>query len=187
MLVFSDTNGRITHTIQCPEECYDRYEGYIVHAGGISPETHYVSGTDVVLMGTPPSIHHTFDYATSSWLIPGERLVLVKEQAKQGISDARNVAEVQGFTAFGKLFDSDPRAVQRISVAVQAAQAVGETFSIEWTCADNSTITLDHDQMLALPAFMADAANALHTKSRMLKAAIDAAQTLEEVESIQWN
>lgn len=131
-----------------------------------------------------PSPFHVLDQATFTWVLDLPR---ARETARQRITAARNAEEGQGFLAYGKLFDSDAAAVQRILGAAQAAQIVGESFEIEWTCADNSTITLDYAQMIALPAVMADAANAMHVKSRSLKAAIDAAQTIEEINSIQWN
>lgn len=131
-----------------------------------------------------PSPFHVLNSVSFEW-VPD--LSKARETAKQGITLARNIEESQGFLAFGKLFDSDPVAIQRILGAVQAANSVGSSFSIEWTCADNSTIELGYEQMLALPAFMADAANQLHIKARTLKAAIESAQTVEEINSIQWS
>ena len=141
-------------------------------------------GIDRVVLGelvrapARPSPYHVFDRESASWLLD---LNSLRELTKQRITAARNAEEGLGFMAYGKLFDSDAQAIQRISIAVQAASSIGASFSIEWTCADNSTITLDYSQMLALPAFMADTANSLHIKARTLKAAVDAAQTVEDI------
>lgn len=131
-----------------------------------------------------PTYPATWDGVTHTW-IPD--LIRAREEARNRITVARNAAELAGFNAYGKPFDSDPVAVQRISVAVQAAQAMGEAFSIEWTCADDSTILLDYPQMMALPTYMAVAANVLHVKARTLKGVIDTADTIEEIEAVQWS
>ena len=161
----------------------------MLHEGEQAIEGNSVPGCARVVAGeiqhgpTRPSPFHVFNQESFDW-IPD--LSGAREAARQRITAARNTAEGQGFLAFGKVFDSDAAAIQRILGAAQAAQIVGNSFSIEWTCADNSTILLDQSQMLALPAVMADAANAMHIKARSLKAEIDAAQTIEEITSIQW-
>jgi hypothetical protein len=97
--------------------------------------------------------------------------------------------ETQGFPYLGKVFDSDPRSVQRISVAVAAAQAAlgaGAPFSIDWTCADNSTITMDGQQMAALPVAFAIWGDALHQQAKALRAQIEAATTVEDVQAVAW-
>lgn len=131
-----------------------------------------------------PSILHVWD--GSSWMLPDSAVVGAKQLAKERITAARNIEEKDGFMAYGKVFDSDATSLQRISIAVQAAQVIGEQFTIEWTCKDNSTITLDYAQTIALPLIMAQAANALHVKARALKAQIDAATTLEEINAVVW-
>ena len=130
-----------------------------------------------------PSPSHEWDWPTFSWVL---NLSDAKTKAKDRITEARNVEEASGFIAFGKVLDSDSNAVQRISVAVQAANAVGESYIVDWACKDNTTITLDYWMMLALPAVMANAANTLHIKARTLKEQIDAAVSLEEINAIVW-
>lgn len=125
----------------------------------------------VVLFQKPPDLHT-------------EKLI-----AKERITNARNWAERSGFAAYGVLFDSDDKAVQRISLAAQAAliaKAQGVPFSIEWTLQDNSTLLLDADQMIQLPIIMSGAANTLHIKARELKQQIDLAKDVAHLDKIQW-
>lgn len=117
------------------------------------------------------------------WQLP---LGVAKDRARSQITLARNAEERAGFLAYGKRFDSDETAIQRISVAAQAAQTIGESFTVNWTCKDNSTIVLDSSQMQALPVIMANAANTLHIKARDLKSLIESANTLEELALITW-
>lgn len=109
-----------------------------------------------------------------------------KQQARANINAARDAEEVAGFAAYGKTFDSDKTSQQRILIAANTAQVVGSSFTIDWTCDDNSVITLDYAQMLGLPVIMAQAGNALHQKARTLKEQIDAATTLEEINAVVW-
>lgn len=113
-------------------------------------------------------------------------LTVEKTKAKDRITLARNAEEFAGFMAYGKEFDSDSDSQRRILIAANTAQVVGEAFSIEWTCADNSVLTLDYAQMLGLPAIMAQYGDTLHQKARTLKAQIDAATTLEEINAVVW-
>uniref|UniRef100_UPI000A946295 DUF4376 domain-containing protein n=1 Tax=Gulbenkiania mobilis TaxID=397457 RepID=UPI000A946295 len=48
-------------------------------------------------------------------------------------------------------------------------------FSLEWTCADNSTLTLDAAGVIGMPVALAQHAAALHAHARTLKAAAEAA------------
>ena len=96
------------------------------------------------------------------------------------------VAEAQGFTAFGKVFDSDTSSIQRITLLAQSAQSADESYTREWTCADNSVVVLTKAQILSLPSIIADASNALHVKTINLKALVDSATTVEGINLIQW-
>ncbi|HWR42781.1 DUF4376 domain-containing protein [Sporomusa sp.] len=102
----------------------------------------------------------------------------------------RDTLEQSGFTYLGKVFDSDPKSVQRISVAVLAAQvaiANNQSLSFNWTLADNSTITMTAAEFVGLPIALAQHANELHEKYRALKEQIEACTTVAEVEAISWN
>jgi len=101
------------------------------------------------------------------------------------INQARDKMELTGFDYLGKRFDSDVNAMRRISIAVQAAQSYPD-FIVEWTCQDNSTITLNAEQIIAMPLTMAVYGNELHQKARTLKAQIEAATTIDEVNLIDW-
>lgn len=136
-----------------------------------------------------PSPYHTWDSQSQMWIVTDQGLTTAKADACQTISLARNLAERSGFTAYDKVFDSDDKSVQRITIAAQAAgfaKAAGQVFNIEWTLADNSTMMLDADQMIGLPLLMAEYANQLHVKARGLKDQINAATTLAEVDAVVW-
>lgn len=120
---------------------------------------------------------------------PLRTLDQVKTDKREQMNSKRDNLEQSGFPYQGKTIDSNPVSVQRITVAVQAAQAAigaGQPFAITWTCQDNSTIELDAVGMMGMPVALAMFANGLHETARAKKDLIDAATTIEEVEAVTW-
>ena len=106
---------------------------------------------------------------------PVPTLADAKAAAVAAVKRRRDLLETQGFMHMGRLFDSDERSVLRITQAALTAQVFGPAFSIDWTAADNSVVTLDQAAMLGMPAALAVRANALHQYAAGLKAQIAAA------------
>lgn len=99
----------------------------------------------------------------------------VREMLKAKVKAMRDQKETDGFIYMTKPFDSDERSVARITSAALTAMAIGPTFTIDWTAADNSIVTLDQAAMLGMPAALAMNANALHSAAKAHKTAIDTA------------
>lgn len=118
---------------------------------------------------------------------PLERQQSIKWAEIKGERDRR---ETGGFSYLGKVIDSDSRSVQRIALAVQSAQAAiagGVAFAISWTCADDSVLELDAQQMLGMTVALADHANALHVVARGLREVIYAEDaTAASVAAVAW-
>jgi len=111
----------------------------------------------------------------------------VKTVKKLAINAKRNELEQSGFTYMDKTIQSDPVSVQRITIAVQSAQVAISTssdFSLEWMCADNTTLTLTADQTVAMAVFLASFGQTLHNTATKLKEQVDACTTIAEVEAI---
>lgn len=174
----------------------DRQEETIWYDIQFTGSGNYVADAYELIRTLPEWIGAEFDGSDIAQEFPGSGnavlyvhgvdLAALKEEAKTRITIARDMDENNGFEAYGKTIDSDARSIARINTAVQSAQAIGESFVIEWTCADNSTITLDYAQMVCMPVLMAQAGSLLHEKARALKAQIDAATTPEEINAVQW-
>jgi len=99
----------------------------------------------------------------------------IRDVLKAKVKALRDQKETEGFAFNGKVFDSDERSVLRITQAAFAAQVVGPTFTIDWTTADGSLMTLNQAAMLGLPATFASYANQLHQAAKVHKAAIEVA------------
>lgn len=153
-----------------------------------APENTYRDGDAWVPMPAQPSDAHVFDWATKTWSDP-RTLAEVKAARWKAMKRHRDLLEASGFPYRGKRLDSDARSVARINTAVQAAQAalaIGETFAIVWTCADNTTLALDGAGMLGAPVALALYADHLHQACKTLRAQIEAASTPAAVQAVAW-
>lgn len=149
---------------------------------------HYWDGEGFVPIEPQPSPWHSYDWPTHTWIDSRTLADLAAAKWVQ-IKAERDRQESAGFPYLGRWLDSDSLSVQRISAAALAglaALAAGASLSIEWTCADNSVLTLDAQQLAAMPTALAAHADVLHQISRDLRAQIDAATTAEALELIQW-
>jgi hypothetical protein len=92
-------------------------------------------------------------------------------------------------TPQGAVFDIDAQSQVRLqnaySLAVDA-KAAGQPFSIEWTLANDSVVTLNANQMIALGKAVFSHINDLHATARDARQQILAATTVAEVEAIAW-
>lgn len=116
-----------------------------------------------------------------------ESKVRVKQIQLRG---ARDAFEFGGFDWSGHRFDSDQISQQRIGNAclkALVAQGAGIPFSEDWTLADNSILSgITIEQMLSIGMAMGEHVGSAHKKSRLLRAQIDAAQTVEDILAISW-
>lgn len=105
------------------------------------------------------------------------------------IKAARTAAEGAGFLFDGVHYDSDPASLQRISSAVtlaMLAQSAGQPFSIEWTVADNSVVTLDAAGMIGVGLACGQYIAGVFNRARVLREQIEAAATADELDAIAW-
>lgn len=132
-------------------------------------------GTTIMPVGEEGSI---FKWYGNSWIIIDElppvpeTILFPVEELINKINEKRDSIESSGFPYLNKIFDSDPRSVQRINTVVQTAQvamATNTPFEISWTTADNSIIVLSIQDILGIPVALALYANALHQHASSLK------------------
>lgn len=105
------------------------------------------------------------------------------------IKKARAEEEFGTFLVGGYEFDCDKDSQTRINSAFQAAidaRTNGEPFSIDWTLSDDTNVTLNRAQVIAVGRALQEHVNAVFDKSRQLRAQIIAATTKEELDGISW-
>lgn len=105
------------------------------------------------------------------------------------INAARDAAQDGGADTPSGRFDSAGRSREFLNGAVMAATLAGlnqQPFSIAWTLADNSVVTLDGAAIIAAGLAVAAHVDAIHQRARVLKARIDAAETLADIRAVTW-
>lgn len=120
------------------------------------------------------------------WIINSRQCGIFR---RNEIKSKRDQLEQSGVPYLGKVIDSDTVSVQRIAIAVQAAQAAisaGVEFALDWTCADNTVLTMTAAEVVGMSVALAQHADSLHQTARGLRERIEAATTAEELAAIKW-
>lgn len=114
------------------------------------------------------------------------------EQAKEAklaqISAACLAAIDGGFEHGGHVYDSDARSQSNIigtATGVSAGVPIPEGFT--WRTQGNENVPMDGPGVVALGAALLLHVNTCYAKSWQLKALIDAAESLTELDAIQWD
>ena len=110
-------------------------------------------------------------------------LEYVKAQKIAELKSIRDTKEVEPIRTDKGLFDYDDKARDRIKDAMVALKYSG---TIEWTLADNTDVSVSQLDLENVILAVASRSNDLHIKYRELKQRVNAAQTVEEVNAIQW-
>lgn len=187
-------DGSITKNMLLPEsytpDSQASPDEYFIE-GNFPGDVFYIDASTQQAVAIPesPSKNHVFDYTSKTWFDP--RTMEQRKDAKwQEIKRQRETAEFGGFAWNGHVFDSDLTSQSRIQGAAQLAQialAQSQPFEIDWTLADNTVVTLDATDMLSVGMTMGTHIATTHAHSRILRAQIESAQTIIELDYIQWS
>lgn len=168
--------------------CKDGFVQWVSQSPDIATPTPPEGFTVVELdepLPQPPFEGAAYDIQAQQW-VDNRSLPTVKLQRWESIKAERSRREYAGFTWDGSVFDSDPVSQSRIQGAVQLAGLDPVAFSIDWTLADNTVRTLSGADMVAVGVMLAQHVNGLHVIARGLRAQIESATTIAEVESVVW-
>ena len=114
---------------------------------------------------------------------PDALLDEAKAAKKRQIEAERDAACEQPVTALGRTWDADKRSQELLASAITLAQA-GAPLPTVWRDHDNDNMPVSGlDDLLAIAAAMAQQTQAAYARSWQRKAAVDAAETAEEVEA----
>lgn len=114
--------------------------------------------------------------------IPAPTLEEVKADKIISLKADRDRLEVEDITVDGNTFDYDGKARERINNAIIALQA--SNGSILWTLADNNSVLVTAQDLVAVVSAVAVRSNTLHIAYRDAKARVNAAMTAEEVNAV---
>lgn len=135
-----------------------------------------------------PSSVYVWNHVSNTWVDP-RTLAELKDAKWQEIKEARNTQEFGGFIWDGSHFSSDITSQQRISSAVQLASISknsGQPFTVTWTLSNNTTRTLNADEMILVGLTLGNHVEAGFIKGQLLQQQIAEAQTAAELAAISW-
>ena len=104
------------------------------------------------------------------------------------IKAARSSSEYAGFMFKDHLFDSDEYSQGNIQGAVLQAVLEDDSFTREWTLADNTTMTLTKAEVIGLGMALGEHVDSVHSRGRAIRALIETPDaTVESIEAITWS
>ncbi len=161
-------------------------EGDLMHSYLMNGDVFQYSDDQLKLKNNRPSHACEWSNALMCWIdIRG--IEELRHQCWIKAKDARDSKEFGQFSWNGRIFDGDREAQRRLNLAVLAAQqaiAQGSPWSIDWTLADNSVITLSASDMVGVVAALGQNIDAAHEEARAKRALIGSASTKEELDLI---
>lgn len=118
-----------------------------------------------------------------------EGLALAKVRRWSELKLQRDQVEEGGFSWDGAAFDSDPASQMKIQGSAQLAtlaMLAGMPYAVDWTLANNSVRSLSGADMLAVGQALGAHILATHVTGRAVRAAVEAAETVEQVLAVAW-
>lgn len=112
-----------------------------------------------------------------------------RAEAWRRIKAARTEVEFGPFLWGGMEFDGDADAQRRLAGYIsvsKSAIAAGQPFSAEFTLRDNTIVTLSAEDFVAIELAKVQQVAAAFSHASQLRAQINAAQTFDDLEAIQW-
>ncbi len=113
-------------------------------------------------------------------------LQAAKDRAWSNIKAARAVAELGSFIHEGARYQADKPRINGAFQLARLAKDSGAAYSETWTLADNTTRTLNADQVISLAVASWEHASRVHGIGRALREQINQADTIEAVNEIRW-
>lgn len=125
-------------------------------------------------------------YKDGAFVLPVPNIEAVKAAKIAELKRIRDTKELEPVEFDGSSFDFDSKSYERITAAIYALDMQGTAATIAWTLADNGSTPVTAANLRGVIAAAAVRSDALHTQYRELKAAVLAAETVDEVDKITW-
>lgn len=148
---------------------------------------------------TPPAQKENFDiyWTGTAWEYreiekesepeksPEPTLEELKQQKINLFKNKRDTEEISIIEYNNNKFDYDDKSRERMRIAEKALVDNNLTSQL-WTCADNTQTTLTVDDFKNINTVVAQRSALLHTKYNELKMTVNACESKEELEKIEW-
>lgn len=120
-----------------------------------------------------------FEKAKANKILAGGKVAKIT-----ALKTARDLAEVSPVEYSGNSYDFDANSRSRLDIALKALSVQGDNATIDWTTADNTTSAITAKDITMIFVTAAARSNTLHEQYRIAKEKVDAAKSVEELESI---
>lgn len=117
--------------------------------------------------------------------VPKPALDEIKLQKIEALKQERSNREEAPVAYLEKLWDFDAKARDRITAAITALE-MSEMEYIVWTAYDDTSSALTANDLKGIIATAAIRGNELHEQYRVLRDAVNAATSQEEIDAINW-
>lgn len=117
--------------------------------------------------------------------VPKPALEEIKLRKIESLKEERSNREEAPVSYLEKLWDFDAKARDRITAAITALE-MSEMEYIIWTAYDDTSSALTATDLKGIIAAAAVRGNELHEQYRVLRDAVNAATSQEEVDAINW-
>lgn len=118
--------------------------------------------------------------------VPGPSIEEIKTRKIEYLKQERNRREEAPVEYKEKLWDFDADSRARINAAASALEMVDDVEYLTWTSADDTSLDLTAQDLRMIVAIAAIRGDTLHKKYRELRDAVNAADTIEQIDSIIW-
>jgi hypothetical protein len=195
-----DATGRIVQFGQIPEADLPNFKTLNGTAmacdSTVNLYSHYVANGELVAYTQPqaallqawPGPNFTWSLPSCTWT-DNRSLAQAQADAWTAVQAARDALQYGGVTYNGGNFQTDQISQQRIGSAVTLATmatAAGQAWAIEWTLTDNTTMTLNASQMMALGVAVGQLVAGAFSTAAALRVQINAATTPVEALAVVW-
>lgn len=160
-------------------------DGHVLLEGLPPSPGAYLVGGNWVQRPQQPSREHAWNTQLKCWHDPRSIEALRADKWAQ-IKQARTAAETALINVAGRTYDADVESQRRISGAVQLAVLAPAGWTIDWTLADNTVATLTAAEVVAVGIALGAQVSAAHAAARLLREQIDAASSINDLQSITW-
>jgi hypothetical protein len=187
--LFETLTGKILCSGDCGDDELDAqaYGMYSVIEGRCEPAACYVSQGNLYSKPPKPTSNHSFDYSTKQWIDP-RSLQELRDAKWDFIKKAREAERYSLLTTSHGVFDATAKDQKGITDAVmlaQTMQSMGNSISIDFTLADNSTVSLDTPAMVEVGLALGQRTQEGMARGRLLRTQIYEASA-SELDAITW-
>ena len=133
-----------------------------------------------------PGAWYEWSNSTMRW-VDTRPLDIARQHKWVAIKTERATRCEEPLTVGTRTFDATAYSQTQINGAVTLAMLAPDTWTLNWTLADNSVVTLTKAEVIELGLALGQRTNEVFEAARLLRVQVEAATTTEELNAISWS